>query len=65
MDTFSIRERGGELKSEIEQIRREDRMYKKKGRGRAPRDIVAHDNRMMRMREILVEIAQLTRHQTH
>jgi hypothetical protein len=64
VDTFSIRDRLAELKSEIEQICREDRVYKKKGRFRAPEDFVAHDNRMTRMRQILEEIAKLSRQPT-
>jgi hypothetical protein len=61
VNSISIRERLAELKNEVEQIRREDRMYKKKGRGRPHKDIVAHDKQMARMRQILAEIARLTR----
>jgi len=61
VDTFSIRKRLAELRNEIEQLCREDRLYKKKGRSRAPTEIVAHDNRMVRMRQILGEIAKLAR----
>ena len=62
LDTFSIRERLAELKEEIEQISREDQMYKRKGRCRAPQDIVAHDQRMLRMKQLLEQIAKLLRH---
>jgi hypothetical protein len=64
VDTVSIRERLVALQKEIEQICREDRIYKKKGRFRAPEDFVAHDNRMTRMRQILEEIAKLSRQPT-
>jgi hypothetical protein len=62
VDSFSIRERLAELKREIEQIYQEDQKYKKKGRRRSAHDIVAHDQRMVRMRQILEEIAKLARH---
>jgi len=61
VDTFSIRERLAELKKEIEEICREDRMYITKGRRRSAQDILPHDQRMLRMRQILSEIAKLSR----
>jgi len=62
--TFFIAERLAELKKEIEQIYQEDREYKTKGRRRSAQDVVAHDNRMTRMRQILEEIAKLSRQAT-
>jgi len=60
VDSLSISKRLSELQKEIEEIAREDRLYKKRGRRRAPRDIAAHDKRVLRMRRILEEIARLT-----
>ena len=60
----STRNRLEQLKNEIEQIQQEDRVYKKRGRRRAPQDIAAHDVRIIRMRRILDEINELVKKRT-
>jgi hypothetical protein len=60
----SIRDRLEQLRKEIEQIQQEDRVYKKRGRRRAPQDIAAHDVRVIRMRKVLEEINELMKKPT-
>ena len=60
VDRLSISKRLAELQKEIEEIAREDRLSKKKGHRGAPRDLAAHDKRVLRMRRVLEEIARLT-----
>jgi len=63
VDNFTIRERLEQLKKQIEQLQQEDRVYKKRGRRRAPQDFTAHDVRVIRMRKILDEINELMKKQ--
>lgn len=59
MDITSIRKRMAELQEEMNQLFVADRIYKRKGKRRATRDIVDHENRVLRMRRVLDEIAKL------
>lgn len=59
MDAFSIRERLAELMEEVGQLSKEDLEYKKTRRCTSPPDIVAHNQRVIRMKQILEEIARL------
>ncbi len=63
LDTFTIRERLEQLQKQIEQLQQEDRVYKKQGHRRAPMDIRAHETRLIRMRQIVDEINELTKKQ--
>jgi len=58
VDNFSIRERLARLKNEIEQLQKEDRVHVKNGR-RSSLDIAEHNARLIRMRRIMDEIAEL------
>jgi hypothetical protein len=57
MDGFAIRERLTELKSEIDEIRQRDLVYLK--RRHIWFEIQSHEERIMRMKEIVDEIAAL------